>query len=420
MAITRFPNIDIPIVQVAVTQSGAAPSELESQVTKKVEDAVSNVNGVWHMISTVTDGSSVTVVQFTVGAVDIDRALNDVKDQIAKIRADLPRTIDEPIVSRIDVEGLPIVTYAASAPGHDRRATVLVRRRHGGARAAEREGRRRGQALRRRRPRDPRRARPRQAAGARRHRRRRSTRRCAPTTSTSAAAAARSAGQEQAIRTLAGARTRRRSRRDCRSRCRAAARCGSTNSATVTDGAAEPRTFARLFDEPIVAFGVTRAKGASDVDGRPASSPSGSTRIQADHPEVSFTKVDTQVDNELGNYSSTMETLIEGALLAVIVVLRVPARLARDARHRGRAAAVDHPDLLGDGRDRLLAQPRQPARDHAGDRHSGRRRHRRDREHRAPHAHGQVGLSRRARGRRRDRPGGHRHLAAPSSRSSRR
>jgi multidrug efflux pump subunit AcrB len=117
MAVTKFPNIDIPIVQIVITQSGAAPSELESQVTKKVEDAVSNVNGVWHMISTVTDGASVTVVQFNVGSVDVDRALNDVKDQIAKIRADLPRTIDEPIVSRFDIEGLPIVTYAASAPG---------------------------------------------------------------------------------------------------------------------------------------------------------------------------------------------------------------------------------------------------------------------------------------------------------------
>ena len=117
MSVTRFPNIDIPIVQVLITQSGAAPSELESQVTKKVEDAVSSLNGVWHIISTVTDGSSSTVLWFNVGSVDIDRALNDVKDQIAKIRGDLPRTIDEPIVSRIDVEGLPIVTYAASAPG---------------------------------------------------------------------------------------------------------------------------------------------------------------------------------------------------------------------------------------------------------------------------------------------------------------
>jgi multidrug efflux pump subunit AcrB len=117
MSITRFPNIDIPVVKVLITQSGAAPAELESQVTKKVEDAVASVNGVWHIASTVTDGSSESVIQFNVGSVDVDRALSDVKDEIAKIRADLPRTIDEPVVSRVDVEGLPIVTYAASAPG---------------------------------------------------------------------------------------------------------------------------------------------------------------------------------------------------------------------------------------------------------------------------------------------------------------
>jgi HAE1 family hydrophobic/amphiphilic exporter-1 len=81
MAVTRFPNIDIPIVQVAVTQSGAAPSELESQVTKKVEDAVSNVPGVWHMISTVTDGSSVTIVQFTVGGGGGGPAPNERKEK---------------------------------------------------------------------------------------------------------------------------------------------------------------------------------------------------------------------------------------------------------------------------------------------------------------------------------------------------
>src|ERR1700745_3891652 len=69
MSVTRFPNIDIPIVQVLITQSGAAPPEIEPQVTKKVEDAVSSINGVWHMISTVTDGSSSTVIQFTVGSV---------------------------------------------------------------------------------------------------------------------------------------------------------------------------------------------------------------------------------------------------------------------------------------------------------------------------------------------------------------
>jgi multidrug efflux pump subunit AcrB len=318
MSITRFPNIDVPIVQVLITQSGAAPSELESQVTKKVEDAISSVNGVWHIASTVTDGSSSTIVQFKVGAVDIDRALNDVKDQIAKIRTDLPRTIDEPIVSRIDIEGLPIVTYAASAPGlsveqlswfiDDSVARELqsVRgvgevKRFGGV---DREIR---VSL------DPEKL---LALGV---------------TAAAVNEQVRAdnidlgggrgeiAGQEQAIRTLAGAR----SVADLAALPIAlpgGRKVRLDELGTVTDGAAEPRTFTRLFDEPIVAFGVTRAKGASDVTVDELIAKR-LELIKARHPEVTFTKVDTQVDNELGNYHSTMETLIEGALLAVVVVL---------------------------------------------------------------------------------------------------
>ncbi len=317
MSVTRFPNIDIPIVQVLITQSGAAPSELESQVTKKVEDAVSNLNGVWHILSTVTDGASSTIVQFNVGSVDIDRALNDVKDQIAKIRSDLPRTIDEPIVSRVDVEGLPIVTYAASAPGMSveqlswfiddtvARDLQSIRgvgevRRFGGV---DREIR---VAL------DPEKL---LALGV---------------TAAAVNEQVRAdnvdlgggrgevSGQEQAIRTLAGAR----SLADLAALPIAlpgGRRVRLDELGAVVDGSAEPRTFTRLFDEPIVAFGITRAKGASDVtvDQRIGER---LAKIQAAHPEVTFTKVDTQVDNELGNYHSTMETLLEGALLAVIVV----------------------------------------------------------------------------------------------------
>ncbi len=317
MSITRFPNIDIPIVQVLITQSGAAPSELESQVTKKVEDAVASVNGVWHVVSTVTDGSSSTIVQFTVGSVDVDRALNDVKDQIAKIRTDLPRTIDEPIISRVDIEGLPIVTYAASAPGlsveqlswliDDTVARDLQSihgvgevKRFGGV---DREIR---VAL------DPERL---LALGV---------------TAAAVNEQVRAdnvdlgggrgelAGQEQAIRTLAGARK----LEDLAALPIAlpgGRRVRLDELATVTDGAAEPRTFTRLFDEPIVAFGVTRAKGASDVT-VDAVIAKRLEKIQAAHPEVKFTKVDTQVDSEVGNYHSTMETLIEGALLAIVVV----------------------------------------------------------------------------------------------------
>ena len=115
LPITRFPNIDVPVVQVMVTQSGAAPSELETQVTKKIEDAVAGITGVKHQNSSITEGSSVTLIEFRL-EVDEDRALNDVKDAIARIRSDLPRTIDEPVIQRIEIEGLPIVTYGVQAP----------------------------------------------------------------------------------------------------------------------------------------------------------------------------------------------------------------------------------------------------------------------------------------------------------------
>lgn len=115
LPITRFPNIDVPIVQVGITQLGAAPSELEAQVTKKVEDAIAGVPGVKHITSTLTEGSSLSVVQFQLET-NQDRALNDVKDAIARVRAELPRTIDEPLVQRLEIEGLPILSFAARAP----------------------------------------------------------------------------------------------------------------------------------------------------------------------------------------------------------------------------------------------------------------------------------------------------------------
>ena len=72
------------------------------------------MNGIKHIISSVSEGQSVTTIEFRI-EVNTDRALNDVKDAIARIRSDLPRTIEEPIVSRLDVVGLPILTYAVSS-----------------------------------------------------------------------------------------------------------------------------------------------------------------------------------------------------------------------------------------------------------------------------------------------------------------
>jgi len=318
LPISKFPNVDIPIVSINVTQSGAAPAELETQVTKKIEDAVAGINGIWHIVSTVTDGSSSTIVQFNVGSVNVDRALNDVKDAVAKIRADLPRTIDEPIVSRLDVEGLPIVTYAASAPAMSvedlswfvddtvSRALQSLKgvgsvKRSGGV---DREIR---IAL------DPDKLLSLGVTAANVNAQLRAT------NVDLAGGRGELSGQEQAIRTLAGARSvadlaalpiwlpgGRKVRLD--------------DLGAVVDGAAEARTFTRLDGEPVVVFGVTRAKGASDVsvDRLVAKRVA---QLAQDHPDVRIVKVDTQVDNEVGNFNSAMETLIEGALLSVLVVL---------------------------------------------------------------------------------------------------
>ena len=317
MSITKFPNIDIPIVQVLITQSGAAPSELEAQVTKKVEDAVASLNGVWHIASQIGDGSSQTIVQFYVGSTDIDRALNDVKDRIAKIRSELPRTIDEPIINRINIEGLPIVTYAASAPGmtveqlswfvDDTVARELQSlkgvgdvNRFGGVDREIRVSLNPQKLL---------------ALGVTAEQVNEQVRQ---DNVDLGGGRGELAGQEQAIRTLAGA-----NRLDELKALPVALPGGRRvrldELATVTDDAAEARTFTRLFDQPIVAFAVTRAKGASDVtvDRDVAKK---LLDVEKRHPEVKFTKVDTQVDNELGSYHSTMETLIEGAALAIIVV----------------------------------------------------------------------------------------------------
>ena len=115
LPITRFPNIDVPLVSVVVTDPGVAPSELETQVTKRIEDAVSNISGVKNVMSTITEGNSQTTVEFRL-EVDTQTAVTDVKDAVERIQSDLPATADDPVINRIDVEGQAILTYAVSAP----------------------------------------------------------------------------------------------------------------------------------------------------------------------------------------------------------------------------------------------------------------------------------------------------------------
>jgi hydrophobe/amphiphile efflux-1 (HAE1) family protein len=116
LGIDSNPNIDFPAVTVTVTQQGAGPEELETQVTKTVEDAVAGLGNIDDIISTVRDGASTTIINFTLGT-DIDRATNDVRDAITRIRQDLPASVQEPRVQRLEFESGAILTYAVNSDG---------------------------------------------------------------------------------------------------------------------------------------------------------------------------------------------------------------------------------------------------------------------------------------------------------------
>jgi len=318
LPITRAPNVDVPVVSVTVTEPGAAPAELETQVTKRIEDAIADVPGVKHVQSTITDGVSSTVVELRL-EVSSDRALNDVKDAVAKIRADLPRGIDEPIIERIDVVGQSIQTFAATAPGMTLEQLswfvddTVLRDLQGvpGVGRAERIG---GVTREIRVALDGNRlaALGITAGGV--------SQQLRDTNVDLAGGRGEVGGQEQAIRTLAQAGSVD-ALRDARIVLPGGRDVRLADLGEVSDTVEEPRGFARLDgDMPVVAFAIFRAKGASDVDvaARVA------TRIAAlhrAHPEASFALIDDSVRSTRGSYLSAMHSMLEGAALAVLVVL---------------------------------------------------------------------------------------------------
>ena len=108
------PDIEFPGAMVVIAQPGAAPPELEKQVTQIVEASLRSINGVEEINSSVREGSSSTFVQFALGT-DIDRGVNDIRDALTKVRSDLPDGILEPQVEREDTTGNPIAYISAEA-----------------------------------------------------------------------------------------------------------------------------------------------------------------------------------------------------------------------------------------------------------------------------------------------------------------
>src|SRR6185503_9591263 len=114
MDVNLNPDISFPAALISISQPGAAPPELEIQITRRVEAAVRSLNGVTEINSTIREGNSSTFVMFEIGT-PIDRAVTDVRDAVARIRADLPDGIIEPQVQRIDNDDEPIGYFSAES-----------------------------------------------------------------------------------------------------------------------------------------------------------------------------------------------------------------------------------------------------------------------------------------------------------------
>ncbi|CAN1723158.1 Efflux RND transporter permease subunit [Hyphomicrobium sp. 1Nfss2.1] len=317
MPVTRFPNIDVPLVSITVVQSGAAPAELESQVTKQVEDAVANITGVKHIMSTVTDGQSQTVIEFRL-EVNQDRAVNDVKDAVDKIRLELPRDINEPIVQRIDVEGQSILTYGASAPGMTLEQLSwhvddVIKRQLQGLKGVGRVERYGGVDREIRILLDPDRLLAFGITAAEVNSQVRAT------NVDLGGGRGEVGGQEQAIRTLAGAR-KVEDLAETKILLPGGRKVRLSDLGRVIDDASEQRSFARLDGQPVVTFSVFRSKGSSELSVADVVTAKLES-LQKQYPDIRLTEIDDAVAYTRGNYKSAMETLLEGAVLAVLVVL---------------------------------------------------------------------------------------------------
>ncbi|PJF09931.1 efflux RND transporter permease subunit [Pseudorhodobacter sp. MZDSW-24AT] len=317
LPITRFPNIDVPLVGITVAQPGAAPAEMESQVTKEIEDAVAGVNGVKNVTSTVNDGISTTVVEFRM-EVATEKAVQDTKDAIDQIRGDLPASIEAPIVSRIDVEGQAIMTFAVMAPDKtleelswfvDDVVTPGLQGRPGIGRVTRFGGADREIRI----ELDPVRLDSFGISASAVNQQLRAT-----NANLGSGRSELGAG-EQAIRTLGDAATVARLAETTIS-LPSGRKVRLSDLGEVIDSYEELRSFSSLNGDRVVSFAVYRASGASEVSVAETVNAQLDV-IRAAHPDVDIQLVDETVFYTYGNYESALHTLIEGAILAVLVVL---------------------------------------------------------------------------------------------------
>ena len=315
LPVARFPDVAFPMTTVTISQPGASPSQLETEVTRRVEDSVATIPNIKRVMSSVSEGVSSTTIEFVLDT-DLATALDDTRDAVTRIRTDLPQDIQEPVVSKVDIGG-SLMTYAVVAPALsadelswlvDRQISkamygvpgVALVKRVGGVERQVRVDL------------DPNAL---QALGVTAGD---VSQQLARIQVERAGGKAEQDGSQQVIRTI-GTVADVDALRDYSISLPDGRAVRLSAVATITDGAADPTQVALLDGKPVVAFSLSRTRGSSEIDVAEGVEAALDT-LKAAHPGVQFTLVTTVIDETLRSYESSMTMLWEGALLALLVV----------------------------------------------------------------------------------------------------
>ncbi len=316
MRIQNMPDVDLPTVIVTALLPGASPSQLETEITRKIENSVATIQGVKHIYTIVQDGSSTTTVEFRLEK-SIQEATDDVRDAVARIRSDLPADMRDPVIAKSNIAGMPILTYTVASQRMDdeelswfvdnkiTKTLMSVK----GVGAVSRVG---GVTREIRVELDPARMLERNTTAAEISRQLRQVQQEAAGGRTDIG------GAEQSIRTIATVYS--------------AAELGMmeialnngqrvrlNQVAKVLDTVAERRTLALLNGKPVVGFEVVRSRGAGEVEVM-ANVRATLEKLKNTYPDIAVNESFNFVTPVVENYNGSMSLMYEGAVLAVLVV----------------------------------------------------------------------------------------------------
>ncbi|MFA6162180.1 MAG: efflux RND transporter permease subunit [Methylobacter sp.] len=316
MKIQNMPDLDLPTVTVSASLPGASPSQLETEVARKIENAIATLQGLKHITTKVQDGSVTITATFRLEK-PVQEAVDDMRSAVSKVRSDLPADLRDPIVTKLDLAGSPILAITVASTQRDDEALswfvddTIAKRLLSvhGVGAVNRVGgvsREVTIAL------DPVKLQSLGATAADISRQLREIQR------ESAGGRANLGSGEQLVRTLANVASVE-EMRPLQLSLADGRRIRLDQVATIDDTVAESRSLALLNGKPVVGFEVTRSRGASDVEVG-AGVQKALAELRLSNPDIEFTEAFNFVTPVQEEFQGSMTMLYEGALLAVLVV----------------------------------------------------------------------------------------------------